>query len=182
MPRPTTYDHLKSAKKPLEMRIPVYLDGEPIERLEKAREEVEALRTRHLALAGSPGEPAGADQLEAAEAERSAAEEAVRDSTAWFVLRKIAPRGRKRYEEMVAAHPPTPEQVEEAAKAGQERPPYNADTFAPALLSMTCVEPIFTLEEATELFDDWTITEVTEIFSACLAVNTGRRTVDLGKG
>lgn len=182
MPRPLTYDHLKSSKKPLEIKVPVYLDGEPIERLEKLREDLERAKTRHMALKGSPGEEEAAADLERLEAKRADAEQAVHDSTAWFVIRKVTPRGRKRYEEMVAAHPPTEEQVKEAAAAGQERPPYNAETFAPALLSMTCVEPVLTVEEATELFDDWTVTECTELFSACLAVNTGRRTVDLGNG
>lgn len=198
MPRPPTWDHLKSAKKPLELRIPVYLNGEPIERLEKAREALEAAKTRHLALqdqseraaALTPGDTItdtpvlveAAVDVERQAAEVSAAEEAVRESTAWFVIRKITPRGRKRYEQLVKAHPPTDEQVKEAADQGQERPSYDAETFAPALLSASCVEPLLTLEEATELFDDWSLTECSELLSACLAVNTGRRTVDLGKG
>jgi hypothetical protein len=182
MPRPQTWDHLKSAKKPLELRIPVYLDGEPIERLEKARVEQETAKTRHMALKGTPGEADALDDLERLDAAVSAAEDAVRESTAWFLIRKPSPRGRKQYEALVEAHPPTEKQVAEAHVNGQDRPPYDAETFAPALLSMSCAEPLLTVEQATELFDDWSITECSELFSACLAVNTGRRTVDLGKG
>ncbi len=182
MPRPQTWDHLKSAKKPIELKVPVYLDGEPIERLEKVRVDLEAAKTRHMALKGTPGEQDALDDLERLEREASAAEEAVRDSTFNLLIRKPSPQGRKRYERLLKEHPPTEAQVEEAKADGQDRPPYDADTFAPALLSFACAEPLLTVEEATELYEDWSITEVTEIFSACLAVCTGRRTVDLGKG
>lgn len=182
MPRPPTWDHLKSAKKPLEIRIPVYLDGEPIERLEKIRIDAEAAKTRHMALKGTPAEPDALDDLERMEADLSSAEEAVRESTATFLIRKPSPKGRKRYEALVEAHPPTDEQVAKAKEDGQDRPQYDAETFAPALLSMCCAEPLLTVEEATDLFEDWSITECSELFSACLAVCNGRRTVDLGKG
>jgi hypothetical protein len=180
--RPLTWDHLKKVKKPLEIRVPVYTDGEPIERLEKVRIELEAAKTRSLALKGTPGEAVAKADLDRLEAEEADAVAAVKATTKHFVIRKITPRGRKRYEETVEAHPPTDEQVAEAKANGQDRPPYNAETFAPALLSMSCSEPLLSVEEATELFDDWSITECSELFSACLAVNTGRRTVDLGKG
>ena len=182
MPKPLTYDHLKSAKKPLELKVPVYTDGEPIELLEKIRAEIEVAKTRHLALQGTPAEDEAKAELDRLEAEEVDAVAAVRLTTEHFVIRKITPRGRKRYEEMVAAHPPTAEQIAEATEKGQEKPPYNDETFYPALLSMSCAEPVLTVEEATEILDDWTVTEGTELIAACLAVNTGRRTVDLGKG
>lgn len=182
MPRPPTWDHLKSAKKPLEIRVPVYLDGDPIDRLEKIRDDVERAKTREMALKDTPAHGDALYDLTRLEAEVCAVEEAVRESTAWFVIRKPTPQGRKRYEALVEAHPPTGEQVQEANDQGQERPPYNAETFAPALLSMSCAEPLLTVEEASDLFDDWSVTECSELFVACLRVNTGRRTVDLGKG
>lgn len=182
MPRPPTWDHLKSAKKPLEIRHPVYLDDEPIERLEKLREEVERAKTRELALKETPAHPDARDDLERLERDLSAAEDAVRESTAWFVIRQPSPKGRKRYEALVEAHPPTEGQVKEATEKGQDKPPYNDETFYPALLSLACAEPLLTVEEATELFDQWTHTECLPLVAACLAVCTGRRTVDLGKG
>lgn len=189
MPKPLTYDHLKSSKKPLELRIPSYLDDEPIERLEKLREDLERAKTREMALRpkkgdeeASPGHnEAGAD-LERLEYEVRAAEEAVRASTAWFVFRKPTPQGRKRYEKLVDAHPPTEEQIAEATAEGREKPPYNSETFAPALISFACAEPVLTIEEATELLEDWSFTECAELFSAALAVCTGRRSVNLGNG
>lgn len=182
MARPLTYDHLKSAKKPLELRVPVYLDGEPIERLEKLRAEAEVAKTRHLALKGTPAEAEAKAYVDRLEVEEAEAVTAVKETTATFVIRKPTPRGRKRYEALVNAHPATDAQAEQAKKDGQEPPPYNDETFYPALLSMSCVEPLLTVEEAAELLDDWTPTEALELIGACLAVNTGRRTVDLGKG
>ena len=183
MPRPATYDRLRK-KQPLELRIPVYLEQEPCERLEKLRGELDAARTRQrvvrpqLSSSGDP-QPVESDDVAHLEAEVAAAEEAVRESTVTMVMRQI---GRKRYDALVDAHPATDEEKAEAAKAGREAPPYNVETFAPALVSASCAEPLMTVEQVQELFDEWSTGELNELFTAALAVNTGRRTVDLGKG
>lgn len=182
MPRPATYDRLRK-KQPLEVRVQVYLEDEPIQRLTRIRDDLEKARTRHrvasdqLEASGTPVEPsADVARLEAQEAE---AEEAVRGSIIEVVVRQM---GRKRYDALVDAHPVTDEQKEAAKADGLEPGVWNGDTFPAALISASAAEPLMDPEEVQVLLDEWTTAECTELFTAALAVNTGRRTVDLGKG
>ena len=185
MPRPPTFDHLRK-KQPLELRIPVYLEQEPVERLTKLQEDLEAARAHDRVVAeqmrqstNTPVDLAPSQEVTRLVAEVDGAETAVRESTVTVVIRQI---GRKRYDALIDAHPPTDDEKAEAVKAGLEPPPYNAETFAPALISASCAEPLMTVEQVQELFDEWSTGEINELFAAALAVNTGRRTVDLGKG
>jgi hypothetical protein len=68
------------------------------------------------------------------------------------------------YDELVAAHPPTPQQKKEGDN------PYNLDTFAPALISACSKEPALSLEQASELYkaDNMSPGEMVALFLECL--------------
>jgi hypothetical protein len=74
--------------------------------------------------------------------------------------------GSKAYDDLLASNPPTNEQKRE----GQT---YNAETFAPALISACAVTPALTVEQATEIWTstEWSRGELTELYLACVEVN-----------
>lgn len=89
--------------------------------------------------------------------------------------------GRRNYDALIGAHPATEQQKADAKATGAGEPPYDADTFAPALVAASCIEPVMTLDQVRELWDEWNTAEVLDLWVAALEVNTQRRVVDLGK-
>lgn len=178
--RPATVDELRS-RKPREMTVSVCLDEDLSAALEDAEQAV--------FLAVTP------EQKKAAAQALDAARDAAEGSTVTMLVRSV---GRKAYDDLVLANPPTPVQVARAQadwlatvsaatamgeRPGQFEPPdWDAEKFAPALIAACAVEPALTLEEATSLFDEWCPAEVSALFTACVVVNTANRVVELGKG
>jgi ABC-type Zn uptake system ZnuABC Zn-binding protein ZnuA len=160
---PLTFDHLKSLKKPRRKTIEVIGSDEA---LELVRELQEALEDEE--------DPATKTRLEA---ELKAAQDALEAATIRITFESV---GRKRYEDLIAAHPATEAQNKESQKEAGQDAPYNVDTFPAALISASAISPTMTLDQAQELWDDWNSGELTEIFFSALEVNTARRT-GLGK-
>lgn len=82
------------------------------------------------------------------------------------------------YDNLVAAHKPTPAQAKEGAA-------YNIDTFAPALIAAVSLEPKLTVEDATAIYTspDWSGGEVTGLFIAALQLcNAGLNVPFTGAG
>ena len=75
--------------------------------------------------------------------------------------------GARAYDELVAAH-----QADKKPGA-----PFNAETFAPALVAACAVEPVLTEDQARELLDEWSVAEALDLFNAALRVNTTRAAV-----
>jgi hypothetical protein len=73
--------------------------------------------------------------------------------------------GSKAYDDLIAKHPPTPEQKKEGAA-------YNPDTFGPALISACSFDPHLTPNEAQEIWssEDWSRGEIMELFVASVEV------------
>lgn len=69
----------------------------------------------------------------------------------------------KVYDDLVAAHPPTPKQLADANGSGV---PYNLETFAPALISAVSAEPRLSYEQAEQLFHspEWSGGEISTLF------------------
>lgn len=74
--------------------------------------------------------------------------------------------GQQAYDALLAENPPTKKQKDSGDS-------YNIDTFCPALISLSLVEPTITVEEAKELWSSeaWSRGELTELFFACVNVN-----------
>lgn len=162
--RPATLDRLRAKQRPQRV-VEIHLDPDVL--ADVAR--LEAL-----------DKPTPAEKREL-----TSAREQVEGSTVEMLLRAV---GRKRYDDLLLAHPPTTQQEEEHAKRFADvegfvsPPPYDPDTFAPALIAATCVEPKLSESEVAELLDEWTSGEVVKLWTAALEVNTQSQLVSLGKG
>lgn len=73
---------------------------------------------------------------------------------------------RKEYRLLLEAHP------------GADGKSFDYDTFPPALIAASVVEPEFTLEQATELWEEWEDGDASRLFLACFDLNE----VGLGVG
>lgn len=71
--------------------------------------------------------------------------------------------GSVEYDDLVAKHKPTPQQAKEGAA-------YNIDTFAPALISAVSLDPVLSVEAATQIYQnpDWSGGEVSGLFLGAL--------------
>jgi hypothetical protein len=69
----------------------------------------------------------------------------------------------KVYDDLVAAHPPTPRQLSDANGSGVS---YNLDTFAPALIAACSYEPKLSYEQAEQLYHapEWSGGEISTLF------------------
>lgn len=86
--------------------------------------------------------------------------------------------GKKRYDDLVTAHPPTPEQKKDWEKDGGEGVlAYNTETFPPALMALSAISPTMTNEQANKICDDWGTWEVIRLFQTCQAACAGVSTV-----
>ena len=178
-PRPATFDHLRSAKKPMTKVVQIVLDAELADEYATAKETYE--RAKVMVDARPQDQQVLDDWTDAKEA-LEAVERRIEDSEA-VVTVKVKSIGRQRFDVLQEQFPPSKE-TREKAKAEGGRAQFDIERFAPALIAECAVEPELTLEEATELWNSpaWNLAESMAIYHACLEVNTQRRVVELGKG
>jgi len=71
--------------------------------------------------------------------------------------------GAKEWDRLISKNPPNTEQKSEGHS-------FNPDTFGPALLAATSVEPDLTVKQWSEIWnsDDWSRGEITDIYSEAL--------------
>lgn len=178
MPRPATLDHLRSAKKPVTDQVVIALDSSLADEYATAKQDYEFAKAR---LQGKPDDVNLQSRYEEAEEKYIALHDEMEENSAIFTFRSM---GRIPYEELVAEHQPTKSQRDEARRLGNGSLTYNPDTFPPALLAASAVEPPMTETEAKELWNDpaWNQSELLTLFFCAMGVNQNRRIVDLGKG
>lgn len=110
--------------------------------------------------------PAIAEQLEALQAEMEAAK-------VEFRFRNI---GRKAWADLLAAHPPTKEQLQAAKDPGSRMKgiDHNPDTFPVAAIAASCSEPAGMDEDAVRRLEAvFTDSQFTVLWSACVDANLG---------
>ena len=73
------------------------------------------------------------------------------------ILLRALPR--KTYRTLIEAHP------------GDEGEDWNPDTFPPALIAASAVEPEFTVEQATRIWEEWETEEASRLFLTCFYLN-----------
>ena len=124
--------------------------------------ERELARARGKAPSGTL---AGGANSEAAGIARSiqALQEEMREHTEIFKFRGLA---RRKYRDLVVAHPPTDEQVEKNPEVD-----VNWDTFGVALIATCCYSHEMSEEEVGELVDELTAAQYGSLFTAAQAVN-----------
>lgn len=183
--RPETYDHLRSKKKPHYQKVTLALDPEVAEQFEEAQGRVRDARLRSLA---KPDDEQLQEDLLAAEKCLAQIKPLMGEASVEFIFRSM---GRKKYEDLVMANPPTPEQIEQAKlhasleeiRNGQAVLHHNPDSFPVALISRCLVSPKMSEDEVKNMWDsdDWTGAELMTLFFAAQSVNIKRSQVDLGK-
>lgn len=176
--RPVTFDHLKSKKQPSIRRVKITMSSDAAEALDEAEREVQL---QEFKLLQDPEDQEAIGALSAAKEAHKAAQAAADEDAVEFVFRSL---GRKPYDALVDAHPPTKEQTSKVVEMGGSETDlqWNADTFPVALVSASLVSPKFTPEEVQEMWDspDWAFQELQALFFTALAANQARRVVDSG--
>jgi hypothetical protein len=142
------------AKKPQTATYEVVLD---VDAARSAAEARAALRTAQMLDR----------DVEQAEAALKAAETRLQDETVRLHLQALP---RSKYEALLAEHPPTGEQ-----KAQHET--YNVDTFLPALLAATIVDPdsgaaVFDVDQVATVIAEWNQAEVAALWNTAVQVCT----------
>lgn len=67
---------------------------------------------------------------------------------------------RKEYRVLLDEHPPV-----------EDGKDWNGETFPPALIAACVVEPVFTLQQATQLWDEWEAGDAARVFLTCFNLN-----------
>lgn len=175
-----TTDHLRSKKQPATKTVEIVLDPELAERVREAERRRDDADRRLAARSDDPD--VQTEAWEAAAALEAFRAQAVKDDA--VVAVRFRSVGRHAWDDLIRAHPPTEEQVAEAKAGGMVELNFNSDTFPPAAVAASLVEPKMTADEVAELWDspDWNQAELGILFAAALEVNNSRRTLDLGKG
>jgi len=89
--------------------------------------------------------------------------------------------GRKAFDALILEHPATKAQREHIAELGGGILEYNIDTFPPALLAATGIDPEMDLEEATQIFDTWGSGDAEILFTTALMVCKERTSIPLSR-
>lgn len=166
-----TYTEWKKRKTRREMNHPVCVDNDARERYDRAVR----------AVAQAKGRLNNADALAEAEAELAAATEAVQSATVLLRLRALPRLGEGSFAALKAEHPPQDkdhEQQRDYQQNPKARAVWHTDTFAPALVAASLIEPEMTLEQAAEEAREMNEGEWAELYGAALAVNQQSTTTD----
>lgn len=185
-----TFDHLASMKGVVR-HVPIYLDSDITEEYERAKADYDRLLP---AIEDAP------DPRQAAIIERyKLAEKAMESNVVVLHLRRpliTVPvddaepdgdtevlKGRRAYDWLVNHHPATDQQNADSQKENGVDAPYNADTFAPALIAACCDDPVLTAEQATVLIDEiWTMATTILTFNAAMECCQSSQVGMVGKG
>lgn len=130
--QPLTFADIQARIKRPRRIAEVVLDAEAAAQIDNYTELLERAQARDAALGGKPVAPDIARLL-------MEAEQRADDSRVQLVFEAIP---HTRYRELQTKHPTTPEQQAELEQLGAERWPFNADTFAPALVKAQMVDPL----------------------------------------
>jgi hypothetical protein len=160
-------------KKPAETTVQILLDPGLADELDEARSE---LLTAEERLKAAKQQETGEEVELAADVDEKrkrvdAVVAACREETVELRFRAMS---RVAYDKLVDRHPPT----EAQKKDGQTT---NVETFGPALIAATLVEPKLTEDEVRKLQETWNMAEASILFNTALGVNVRRRVGDLGK-
>ena len=161
-----TIADIRNKKKAVTKKVYIQTDGEVANRIAD-------LRQLFLTTRATDKLSNGPDKAPAIQAEMDRLVANAQDTVEVFVFRSV---GRHAYDELVTTHAPTKEQKKEGAD-------FNAETFPPALVAASCIDPIIPLEDATAIFNDpdWNGAELRALFFGALEVNTETGDIPLFK-
>lgn len=168
--KPTLSD-IRRRKKPVEMSVELCIDPTLVRQYKEIYNEIERLRRRTKRPTDGGLADTTERDIQDLEEQLAPLEVEIEEATVTFLARDP---GRKKFESLITAHPPTDERKKKWKEDGefqrQGALQWNDETFVPALISLVYVEPEISFAEAEELCDEWGNGEVTKLFTAALQV------------
>jgi len=154
---------IDAAYQPTKVRASVCLDSDLVLEIQRLEEKMRAEDSIDKRTNRTPVAPAIAAQVVELRDQAAAAE-------VEFVFAGV---GRRVYTDLRKAHPPTDEHKKAAEDVGQAIE-FNPDTFPPALMAASCLEPEGTTEAWwARKYDEWTVGQLERLWRACLAAQGG---------
>ena len=153
--RVATLDDLLS-RQPRREEVPIHLDEAAFRTYEEA--------ARSLALTENDATREAFD----------AAREALTATTVWVTLQELP---RPVYDALIVSHQASEDKDKEHRERFGVPAPYDTDTFPPALVAASAVEPQMTEEQVTDLWSKWAFSELNRLWTAALKVNSVPRNV-----
>ncbi|WP_435173304.1 hypothetical protein [Actinacidiphila sp. bgisy145] len=146
------------------VQVPMHLDAELAGEIALASDALE----RAVAYDETSNEP---DTAPALARHLRDLENRAEDSRVVFVLQALPHRV---YQKLVGEHPPTDEQRQEAAAAGGDAPPFDAEALAPELVRRQLVSPVIDSDrEFDQFWDELSDGQMQQIWMSAQAVQTG---------
>jgi hypothetical protein len=155
---------IRQAKKPMEKTVDIFMDPNVAARAWDLAVQMNALKQAPNKTGKGLAEKANAQKVEELQAEIDAVIASAEVVT--FHFRGI---GRKRYEDLIRANPPTDEEKKEWREGGNQGTPLS-NAFYAALVAATCVEPEMSFDDAQALLDEWSQNDVETLVTAAVAV------------
>jgi hypothetical protein len=183
VPEEISWEEIKERKRPARDEVQLCLEPWLAQLYAEAKAKVDDLR-QSLEF-----RPQSADRQRALDDAEEALELARLEMEPHLVTFVVEAIGREAYEDLIDQHPPTKEQRDrwrkehaQQASLGQG-PRWNDDTFPPALISASAVQPRLSESQSRELWDGKVFSqgEAALLFVTCQAVNQNPRVVALGK-
>lgn len=164
-----TAAEMLAAKKTLVHKVEICLDSE----LKTAAIEAETRAKSARRVANEQPSESATKLLTEALTELEEALQTADAATVVFVARALPRTEFEALTSLPDMRPSVGQQDEWKRKCEAESLPYkplswNPDTFPPALIAQSLVEPEMTLEQATELWEEWSDAEAGTIFDLCL--------------
>ena len=165
-----TMADILAAKTPNSRTVDIILDSELAQEIQLKTLELGQLKNQ------SKGKKSLAEGTRDLEKELDKLIVKAADTVATFTFRDI---GRKPFDALLVAHQPTPAQKKAVADQGGGVLEYNQDTFPPALMAATAVDPEMTLEEAEETYHNWSSGDAEILFTTAILVCKERASLPL---
>lgn len=185
MPRPMTYDRMKSQKKTPTRKIFIPTDDELAADWQEAQGKLQMAQLRlDLKIENEDIRKGILEDAAKAQARIDELREQMEDTVAVFRFKGI---GRKRFAKF--QNDPMYQPTEEQIKIAKDRNgpgaqlEFNPETWPPAIIAASLVEPELSTEEVQEMWDDdnWTEAELLLLLGAAMEVNQQVRSVNWGK-
>jgi len=176
----TKYADIKARKVSTRRSVTVVLDGEAMARIDALKDRIRAEDRVDRRENRDPVAPLLRRELDALY-------DKARESEVKFTFRSM---GRAKFEELMAAHPATADQrkqlKEQMAEMGRpfDPPKWNPDTFPPAIVALSSLDPELTLADAQELWSDpnWSPAELLKIYECALSCYWEVEEIPFGAG
>ncbi len=160
----TSWDEIKAQHRPVRQSVRVPMRADLLDEIRQLEEQIQREKEIDKRENRVPVAVGLARRIQELETELA-------DSEVLFVFEGI---GAGKLTELIADHPATDEQKLQAEADGM-RATRNEQTFQPALLALSCIEPsgMSGIDVWNEIRGEWSMGQFTPLWQACLLANFG---------